>query len=90
MLTTPPPYFTDAEIADMCEGLRQPAAMIKHLRRLGLRVDKKPNGRPLAWRPASAPLQAGLPEPEGMNIVALQQWAAGRKGRKSGTKTQGR
>jgi len=40
-----PPYLTDLEVADMCAGLTQPAAMIRYLRSLGLRVDKKPNTR---------------------------------------------
>ena len=42
--------LTDDEIAAICAGLRQPAAMIRYLRRLGLRVERKPNGRPLVRR----------------------------------------
>lgn len=34
----------------ICEPLKQPAAQIRYLRRLGLRVDRKPNGKPLVNR----------------------------------------
>jgi hypothetical protein len=76
------PWLTDAEVQQACEGLTQPAAQIRHLRRLGLRVDVKPNGRPLVWRPEA--LAAGADpaqnsQPQGMNVVGLQQWAARRK-----------
>lgn len=93
MLTAaPPPYLTDDEVDEMCAGLTQDAAKIRFLRRLGLTVHRKPNGRPLVWRPASAP---GTPEPgqdvspgaQGV-IVGLQAWATGR--RRHGPKTQGR
>lgn len=84
----PPPYFTDAEVDDMCDGLTLNAAKIRYLReKLGLRVDRKPNGRPLAWRPAAA-VQNGPHEESGV-VVGLQAWAASRKGR-NGQKTQGR
>lgn len=92
-MTMLPPYFTDAEVDDMCDGLTQPAAMVRHLKRLGLRVDRKPNGRPLAWRPAAAPGQEQNPPAQGLNVVGLQQWAAGRgrkKGEKHGAAAQGR
>ena len=42
--------LTDDEIDAICAGLRQSAAKIRFLRRLGVRVDKKPNGRPLVAR----------------------------------------
>lgn len=85
------PYFTDAEVDEMCAGLTQPAAMIRYLRRLGLKVDRKPNGRPLAWRPAAAgQQQAQNAGTDGLNVVALDQWAAGRKGGARGAKAQGR
>lgn len=87
-----PAYFTDAEVDDMCDGLTQDAAKIRFLRRLGLRVDRKPNGRPLAWRPApDAPAQAqNGPQDAAGVVVGLQAWAAGRKGRSDGQKAQGR
>jgi hypothetical protein len=80
-------YFTDAEVDDMTAGLEQNAAKIRYLRRLGLRVDKKPNGRPLAWRPAPAGpegsrVQNGSAD-AGSVVVGLQQWAKDRRGQKS-------
>ena len=43
-------YLTDAEIADLCSPLTQPAAQVRHLRALGLTVTVKPNGRPVVIR----------------------------------------
>lgn len=85
------PYFSDAQVDEMTEGLTQDAAKIRFLRRLGLRVDRKPNGRPLAWRPQSAPAdEAQNASADATSVVVgLQSWAAGRKGR-SGQKAQGR
>lgn len=37
----------DSEIDNICQGLTQNAAKIRHLQRMGLVVRKKPNGRPL-------------------------------------------
>lgn len=42
--------LTDDEIDALCAGLRQNAAKVRFLRRLGLRVERKPNGRPLVRR----------------------------------------
>lgn len=50
MTMQPLPFFTDAELADLCEPLQQPAAQIRYLRDLGLMVKAKPNGRPLLAR----------------------------------------
>ncbi len=44
------PWLSDAEIADLCAGLKQAAAQTKYLQRLGLAVRLKPNGRPLVFR----------------------------------------
>lgn len=43
-------YLTEAEIADLCAPLTQPAAQVRHLRALGLTVTTKPNGRPVVIR----------------------------------------
>jgi hypothetical protein len=85
-----PAYFTDEEVDEMTAGLSQDAAKIRYLRRLGLRVDRKPNGRPLAWRP-SAPAPAAPDGDQGDTsvVVGLQAWATKRKGR-NGPQTQGR
>lgn len=91
------PYLTDAQIEAICEPLKQPAAQIKALRRMGLLVHRKPNGRPLVARAefervmvgGAAPAQ-NQPAPNGVNVVGLQQWARGRKGGPGGQKAQGR
>lgn len=44
------PWLSDAEIDDMCDGLATNAARVRHLRRMGLTVTTKPNGRPLVMR----------------------------------------
>lgn len=44
------PDMSDEEIDLICRGLTQNAAKVRHLRRLGLRVDRRPNGRPLVAR----------------------------------------
>lgn len=42
--------LTDLEIDQICDGLVQNYAKTKFLESLGLRVRKKPNGRPLVNR----------------------------------------
>ncbi len=44
------PDFTDTEIDQICAGLAQNAAKVRYLRKLGLHVQTKPNGRPLVAR----------------------------------------
>jgi hypothetical protein len=44
------PFLSDAEIFMLCEPLEQPAAQVRYLKRLGLVVNRKPNGRPLVAR----------------------------------------
>ena len=48
MSTTP--FLTDAEVAEICAPLVVPAYQVKYLKRLGLVVNRKPNGRPLVAR----------------------------------------
>ena len=50
MSSHPLPYLTDHEIASICDGVRLPGAQCRHLTRLGLLVNRKPNGRPLVAR----------------------------------------
>ena len=46
-----PPYLTDAEVDDLCAGLKQNAAKCRFLHEvLRLPVRRKPNGRPLVLR----------------------------------------
>ncbi|QNK66057.1 DUF4224 domain-containing protein [Variovorax sp. PAMC26660] len=51
-MTTDPnrPDMSDEEIDQICLGLSQNLAKVRYLRRLGLRVDRRPNGRPLVAR----------------------------------------
>jgi hypothetical protein len=44
------PILSDAEVAELCDGLVAPSAQIRYLQRLGLLVQRKPNGRPLLLR----------------------------------------
>lgn len=56
-------YLTDAEIADLCAPLTQPAAQVRHLRALGLMVTTKPNGRPVVIRSHAETVLSGRPLP---------------------------
>jgi hypothetical protein len=49
-MTAPLPFLSDAELAALCDGLEQPAAQLRYLKRLGLHVERKPSGRPLLMR----------------------------------------
>jgi hypothetical protein len=42
--------LSDQEIDQICDGLTQSAARIRYLRRMGLVVRQKPNGKPLVNR----------------------------------------
>ncbi len=44
------PWLTNQEIADLCAPLKQYAAQVAYLKRLGLTVATKPNGAPLVMR----------------------------------------
>lgn len=56
------PWLSDAEIDDLCEGLTQNAARVKHLSSQGLSVTTKPNGRPLVMRAHAERVLSGLAE----------------------------
>ena len=43
-------YLSDAEVAEICDPVRQPAAQTRYLTNMGLHVRRKPNGRPLVAR----------------------------------------
>lgn len=53
------PDLTDAEVDDLCSGLRQNAAKARYLRELGLTVNTRPNGRPLVMRAHAEQVLAG-------------------------------
>lgn len=44
------PVLTDAEVAEVCAPLSQPAAQARYLERLGVSVRRKPNGHLLVGR----------------------------------------
>jgi hypothetical protein len=45
-------HLSDSEVDDICAGLKQNAAKVRFLERMGLKVRRKPNGRPLVSRSA--------------------------------------
>lgn len=82
-LTMPEAYLSDAELAHICAPLTQPAAQVRHLRRMGFHVLCRPNGRPLVSRGnyeqvtgASTPLPAAQaaaesPQPDRAALLRL-------------------
>ena len=58
------PYLADDEIDEICAPLVQHAAQVKHLQRLGMRVGRKPNGRPLVARSEFERAMSGARPPE--------------------------
>lgn len=91
------PFYSDAEVAAMCDGLSTPAAQVRYLQRLGLLVQRKPNGRPLLMRSeVERVLGAGRFQVQtvgatsvGPNRAALLQLVQDRKGGPRGKKAQG-
>lgn len=88
------PFLSDAEIAELCEPLKQPAAQLRYLRGMGLQVFTKPNGRPLLARGEIERVMVGRqPDaaqnatPGQPNRAALLQLFKG--GRTDGKKAQG-
>lgn len=90
---TPPgpvrPWLSDAEVADLCEGLVTPSAQVRFLRRLGLTVERKPSGRVLLMRSElERVFGAGRFAPQtrqeaaapGPNRAALLELVGGRRG----------
>jgi hypothetical protein len=85
------PFLTDAEIAGICDGVKMASAQRRHLKRLGLHVEQKPNGRPLVARSefervlGAARLSDVRKQPAG-DVAALRA----RWGNKHGAQAQGR
>lgn len=80
------PFLSDAEIAALCDGLQMPAAQCRYLGRLGLLVNRKPNGRPLVARSefervlgAARFAKAQNDASAGPNVVGLMDHLAKRK-----------
>jgi hypothetical protein len=98
LATSPLPFLSDAEISAMCDGLVAPAAQLRYLQRLGLLVQRKPNGRPLLMRSevervlgaSRFQVQTSNSSPTGQpNRAGLLQLVQHRRGGKRGTKAQG-
>ena len=54
------PWLSDPEIDDLCQGVGTNAAKVRHLQRMGLHVNRKPNGRPLVMRAHAEAVLAGM------------------------------
>ena len=71
-----PPFLTDEEIDKICEPLTQGAAQIRLLKRLGIKVQRKANGRPLVWRrdveQSSPPASENRPR---VRLMAEPNWS---------------
>jgi hypothetical protein len=80
------PFLSDAEIAALCDGLQLPAAQCRYMARLGLLVNRKPNGRPLVARSefervlgAARFAKAQNDASAGPNVRGMQEFLAKRK-----------
>jgi hypothetical protein len=71
------PWLSEAEISDLCAGLKQKKAQARFLGKLGLPVHSKPNGCPLVFRrdfeTLMAPLQPQKTVKREPNRLALIQ-----------------
>lgn len=77
------PFLHDQELAEMCRPLKQPAAIRRYLKRMGVPFQVRPDGRPLVSRNAVAQAlgdrhAASSPE-VGPNLEALKAVFARRK-----------
>ena len=50
-------FLSNAELAELCRPLKQPAAQIRYLQQIGVRVRRRPDGTPLVLK---SDLAAGL------------------------------
>lgn len=69
------PYLTDQEIAEITAPLTQGAARIKFFRRLGVKVDPKPNGQPLVWRADFEAARVAAPAANDASPESTRNWA---------------
>ncbi len=92
----PPPFLTDSEIEGLCEGLVLAGAQCRYLAKLGLLVNRKPNGRPLVARSefervlGAGRFQAQNPSSAGPNVASLQAFLSKRKAPTHGKAAQRR
>ena len=88
------PFLSDQEVAELCAPLRMPGAQCRYLRKLGLMVQTKPNGRALVARSefervlgAARFATAQNDARQGPNVAALRDFM---EGRRNGARTQRR
>ncbi|NDZ11545.1 hypothetical protein C7T35_01150 [Variovorax sp. WS11] len=88
------PFLSDAEIAEICAPLEQPAAQVRYLCRQGLIVKRKPNGKPLVARGEFERVLVGRQPEQGQNAGSGQPDRAALlkliRGGKRGAQAQGR
>lgn len=58
-----PLFLTQSEVDDLCAPLKQPAAQLRYLRSLGLKVTEKPNGRAAVVRSHAEQVLGTVPVP---------------------------
>lgn len=93
-MNSPWPYLTEAEINEICSPLKNGAAQIRFLERLGMVVKPKPSGRPLVARTEFDRVMTGCnavttgqstsAAPSTPNVIGLQSFF---QQRKHGTRT---
>lgn len=71
-----PPDLTDQEVDEICGGLKQNAAKVRFLEGLGVRVLRKPNGRPLVNREHYLIVRFGekMDQPAANDVGAAPRW----------------
>jgi hypothetical protein len=88
------PFLSDDEIAQICEPLIAPSAQRRYLERLGLIVNRKPNGKPLVARGEFERVLVGRAPEAAQNAGAGQGDTAALfrlfQGGKRGSQAQGR
>lgn len=88
-MNNPWPYLTEAEINEICSPLKNGAAQIRFLERLGMIVKPKPSGKPLLARAefdrvmtgdrAAAPGSGANATSTSPNVVGLNSFFQQRK-----------
>ncbi len=69
------PDLTDDEVDRICAGYKQNAAKVRYLQGLGVRVERKPNGRPLVCRAHYEAVRGNLtPAPAAPATSAAPHW----------------
>ena len=88
------PFLTDPELAEICAPLTNGAAQVRFLERLGLKVARKPNGRPLVARGEFDRVMIGRQPEQAQNAGPSQPDRAALmkviQGGKRGAQAQGR